>query len=155
MGPPAALDHSGEILVVTVKLIGQGQHRGRAHPNRNFRLVRPAAAVGSRLPADALSQLESLHDFGQVFGEVAEALGFRLAGQQTLLEGEFQRQGVGQVKTGLRHRSLGLQWLELEQCRYWIGEIESLLKPCRVSRCLRGVLEVFDAGLEVGETLVE
>ena len=54
-------------------------------------LVRPAAAVGSCLPADALGKLQTLDYFGQVFGEVSEALGFRLPSEQTLLEREFQR----------------------------------------------------------------
>ena len=54
-------------------------------------LVRPAAAVGSCLSADALGKLQTLDYFGQVFGEVSEALGFRLPSEQTLLEREFQR----------------------------------------------------------------
>ena len=118
-------------------------------------LVRPAAAVGSCLPADALGKLQTLDYFGQVFGEVTEALGFRLTSQQTLLEREFQRQSVGQVEAGLQHRGISLQWLESEHSSYLVGKIESLLKPFRVGRCLRGVLEVFDPGLEIGETFVE
>ena len=62
--------------------------RASTHP---CGLVRPAAAVGSCLPADALGKLQTLDYFGQVFGEVSEALGFRLPSEQTLLEREFQR----------------------------------------------------------------
>ena len=117
--------------------------------------MRTAAAVGSRLPADALGKLQPLDHFGQVFGEVTEAFGFRPASQQTLLEREFERQGVGQVEAGLRHRSLGLDWLELEQFGYFVRQIESVLKPFRVGRRLRSVLEVFDSGLEAGQSFVE